>query len=97
VWDASLLKTSKGLADRSESFRSCRQGLGRIQVKLLAWISALFAWKVVRQYDGYTYFQNAITGQHSCRWDRSTWGRIDYNFMRRGDVSYGPFGRRVFD
>jgi hypothetical protein len=65
-------------------------------VKLLAWICAPFAWKVVRQHDGYTYFENAITVQRSCRWDSSR-GRIDYNFMRSGDVSYGPFGRQVFD
>jgi hypothetical protein len=67
-------------------------------VKLIAWICAPFAWKVVpHQHDGYTYFGNAITGQRSCRWDGSTWGRTDYNFMRSGDVSYGPFGRQVFD
>ena len=56
-------------------------------MKLLARIDAPFAWKVVRQYDGYTYFENAITGQRRCRRDGSTWGRIDCNFMRSGDVS----------
>ena len=66
-------------------------------MKLLAWICAPFAWKVVRQHDGCTYFENAITGQRSCRGDGSTWGRIDCDFMRSGDVSYGPFGRHVFD
>jgi hypothetical protein len=66
-------------------------------MKLLAWICALCAWKVVRQHDGYAYFENAITGQRRCRWDGSTWGRIDCNFMRSGDVSYGPFGRQIFD
>ena len=29
-------------------------------MKLLAWIRVPFAWKVVRQYDGYTYFENAV-------------------------------------
>ena len=32
-------------------------------MKLLAWIRAPFAWKVVRQHDGYTYFENAVTGR----------------------------------
>ena len=31
------------------------------------------------------------------RWDGNGWGRVDYSFMRSGDVSYGPFGRQVFD
>jgi hypothetical protein len=66
-------------------------------VKLFAWICAPFAWKVVRQYDGYTYFENAVTGQRRCHWTGSVWGRIDYKFMRSGDVSHGPFGRQVFD
>jgi hypothetical protein len=66
-------------------------------VKLLTWSRASFAWKVVRQHDGYTYFENAVTGQRNCRWDGSAWGHIDYEFMCSGDVSYGPFGRQVFD
>jgi hypothetical protein len=64
-------------------------------VKLLLWICAPFAWKVVRQHDGYIYFENAITGQRRCHWDGSVWGHTDYSFMRSGDVSYGPFGREV--
>jgi hypothetical protein len=32
-------------------------------MKLLARIGAPFAWKVVRQHDGYTCFENSITGQ----------------------------------
>jgi hypothetical protein len=66
-------------------------------MKPLARIRAPFAWKVVRQHDGDTYFENAITGRRSCCWDGNGWGRVDYNFMRSGDVSYGPFGREVFD
>jgi hypothetical protein len=66
-------------------------------VKLLAWICAPFAWKVVRQHDGYSYSENALTGQRSCHWTGTIWGHIDYKFMRSGDVSYGPFGRQVFD
>jgi hypothetical protein len=66
-------------------------------VKLLAWIGAPFAWKVVRQHNGYSYFENAVTGRRRCRWDGNGWGRVDYSFMRSGDVSYGPFGRQVFD
>ncbi len=66
-------------------------------MKLLAWISAPFACRVVRQHDGYTYFENAVTCQRRDRWDGSAWGHVDYNFMRLGDVSYGPFGRQVFD
>jgi hypothetical protein len=62
---------------------------------LLAWIRAPFAWKVVRHRDGYTYFENAITGRRRCYWDGSAWGHVDYSFMRSGDVSYGPFGRDV--
>jgi hypothetical protein len=65
-------------------------------MKRLAWIRAPFAWKVVRQHDGYTYFENAVTGQRTCRWDGNAWGHIDYSFMRSGDVSYGPFGREVY-
>jgi hypothetical protein len=64
-------------------------------MKRLAWICAPFAWKVVRHCDGYTYFENAITGRRRCYWDGSVWGHIDYSFMRLGDVSYGPFGRDV--
>jgi hypothetical protein len=57
-------------------------------MKLLMWIRAPFAWKVVRQHhDGYTYFENAIAGQRTCRWDGNAWGRVDYNFMRSGDVT----------
>ena len=37
-------------------------------MKLLARIGAPFAWKVVRQHDGYTYFENSITGQRRCHW-----------------------------
>jgi hypothetical protein len=65
-------------------------------MKLLARIGAPFAWKVVRQRDGYTYFENSITSQRSCRWDGNGWGRVDYNFMRSGDVSDGPFGRQLY-
>ena len=65
-------------------------------MKLLARIRAPFAWKVVRQHDCYTYLQNAITGQRSSRWDGNGWGRVDYNFMRSGDVVYGPLGRQVY-
>ena len=32
-------------------------------MKLLTRISALFAWNVVRQHDGYTYFENAVAGR----------------------------------
>ena len=63
-------------------------------MKLLAWICTPFAWKVVRQRNGYTYFENAVTGWRSCRWDGNGWGHVDYSL---GDVSYGPFGRQVFD
>jgi hypothetical protein len=66
-------------------------------VKLLGWIGAPFAWKLVRQHNGYSYFENAVTGRRRCRWDGSGWGHVDYSFMRSGDVSYGPFGRQVFD
>jgi hypothetical protein len=66
-------------------------------VKLLAWIGAPFAWKLVRQHNGYSYFENAVTGRRRCRWDGSGWGHVDYSFMRSGDVSYGPFGGQVFD
>jgi hypothetical protein len=65
-------------------------------MKLLAWIRVPFAWKVVRQHDGYTYSENAITGQRSCQWDGNAWGRVDHNFMRSGDVSYGPLARQVY-
>ena len=66
-------------------------------MKLLDWFRAPFAWKVVRQHDGYTYFENAVTSQRQCHWTGSAWGHIDYAFMRSGDVSYGPFGREVYD
>jgi hypothetical protein len=56
-------------------------------MKLLARIGAPFAWKVVCQHDGYTYFENAVTGRRRCYWDGSGWGHVD--------VSYGPFGREV--
>ena len=46
--------------------------------------------------DGYTYSENALTGQRSCHWTGSVWGHIDYKFMRSGDISYGPFGREVY-
>ena len=72
-------------------------GLGRTPVKLLAWICAPFAWKVVRQHNGYTYLENTVTGRRSCRWDGNGWGHVDYSFLRSGDVSDGPFGRQVFD
>jgi len=75
------------------SFDSVRAGLGRNPVKLLAWICAPFAWKVVRQRNGYTYFENAVTGRRRCRWDCS-WDHVDYSFTRLGN---GPFGRQVFD
>jgi len=78
------------------SFNGVRVRLGRDPMKLLARIGAPFAWKVVRQHDGYTYFENSITGQRRCNWTGSIWGHIDYKFMRAGDVSYGPFGREVY-
>jgi hypothetical protein len=78
------------------SFNGVRVRLGRDPMKLLARIGAPFAWKVVRQHDGYTYFENSITGQRRCHWTGSVWGHIDYKFMRSGDVSYGPFGRQVY-
>ena len=65
-------------------------------MKLLARIGAPFAWKVVRQHDGYTYFENSITGQRRFNWTSSVWGHIDHKFMRSGDVAYGPFGRQVY-
>jgi len=66
-------------------------------MKLLARIGAPFAWKVVRQHDGYPYVENIITGRRGCRWDGNGWGCVDYSFMRSDDVTYGPFGRRVFN
>ena len=51
----------------------------------------------MREHDGYTCFENAITGRRRCYWTGSVWGHIDNRFMRSGDVSYGPFGRQVFD
>ena len=65
-------------------------------MKLLAVIRAPFAWKVVRQHDGYTYLENSVTGRRTCHWTGSVWGCMDYKFMRSGDVSYGPFGRQVY-
>ena len=65
-------------------------------MKLLAWICAPFAWKVVRHHDGYIYSENAVTGQRDCRWDGNAWGHIDHRFMRSGDVAYGPLGRQVY-
>jgi hypothetical protein len=64
------------------SFDSVRVGLGRIPVNLLVWICALFAWKVVRRHDGYSYFPNAATGERRCRWDGQRLGRVDYNCAR---------------
>ena len=32
-------------------------------MKLLAWIRASFRVEVVGQHDGYTYFENAVTGR----------------------------------
>jgi hypothetical protein len=78
------------------SFDSVRVGLGRIPVKLFAWICAPFVWKVVRQRNGYTYFENAVTGRRRCRWD-GIWDHVDYSFMRSGNVSCGPLDRQVFD
>jgi hypothetical protein len=52
----------------------------------------LFAWNVVRQHDGYTYLETAVTGQRRCPWDANVWGH-----RRSGDVSCGPFGRPVFE
>ena len=66
-------------------------------MKLLAWICAPFAWKVVRQHNGYTYFENAVTGRRTLPLGRQRLGRVDYSFVRSGDVSYGPFGCQVFD
>jgi hypothetical protein len=43
-----------------------------------------FAWKVVREHDGYTYFENAITGRRRCYWTGSVKGHIDNRFMRSG-------------
>ena len=65
-------------------------------MKLLTWFRTPLAWKLVRQHDGYTYFENAVTGRRSCHWTGSVWGHIDYSFMRSGDVSYGPLGRQVY-
>jgi hypothetical protein len=59
-------------------------------VNLLAWVRAPFAWKVVRQHDCYTYSENAVTGQRSCRWDGSGWGHIDCSLCARG---MSPTGR----
>jgi hypothetical protein len=58
------------------SFNGVRVRLGRDPMKLLARIGAPFAWKVVRQHDGYTYFENSITGQRRCHWTGSLWGHI---------------------
>ena len=38
-------------------------------MKLLAWICAPFAWKVVRQHDGYTHFENAVTGRRDVSYE----------------------------
>ena len=93
-----LVRCVEGLDVRTVgvSFDQHQGGLGRVPMKLLARIGAPFAWKVVRQHDGYSYLENAITGQRRCHWDGSVWGHIDYSFMRPGDVSYGPFGRQVY-
>ena len=37
-------------------------------MKLLARIGTPFAWIVVRQHNGYAYFENSIRGQRSCLW-----------------------------
>jgi hypothetical protein len=65
-------------------------------MKLLAWILAPFAWKVVRQHNGHPFVENTARGRRSCRWDGNGWGYVDSSFMRSDDVSYGPFTRQVF-
>ena len=64
-------------------------------MKLVAWICAPFAWKVVRQHEGYNYFENAVTGQRRCCWDGSPRCYPDYKFLRLGDICYGSLGREV--
>ena len=68
VWVASLLKMRQGASrqEREFSFLSAGHlGLGRIRLNYSRGSACPFAWKVVRQHDGYTYFENAVTGRRS--------------------------------
>jgi hypothetical protein len=66
-------------------------------MQLFAWICSPFAWKVVRQHDGYTYSENAITGQRRCYWIGSDWRHIDYKLIRLGGWrASSPFSAPIY-
>ena len=70
--------------------------LGGLGVKnLVGQLCAPFAWHVVRQGDGWTYYENGITRKRRCVWDGSLRGYADYKFLRSGDIVDGPYGREV--
>ena len=100
MWEiASCLKTGQGASrqEREFSFLSAASGWAWENSGEITRVDRrAFRLKLVRQHNGYSYFENAVTGRRRCRWDGSGWGHVDYSFMRSGDVSYG-FGRQVFD
>jgi hypothetical protein len=64
-------------------------------MNLMRLLRAPFAWRVVRRFDGWTYFENTVTGRRRCDWDGVSSARIDYKFMRPGDIVHGMRGRKV--
>jgi hypothetical protein len=63
--------------------------------KLVRLLGAPFAWKVVRRHNGWTYLENAVTGQRCGEWDGVSLDRVDYKFLRAGDIVHGMWGRKV--
>lgn len=61
---------------------------------MIKWLKSLVAWKAVRSTGVLVYCENTVTGQRSAH-SRGCYQPLDYDFMRNGDVVYGPRGRYV--
>ena len=61
---------------------------------MIRWLRSLIAWRAVRETGAWVYCENAVTGQHAAHW-RGNYQPLDFDFLRDGDVVFGPRGRYV--
>jgi hypothetical protein len=55
-------------------------------------ICAVFAWRDVWHSGVWIYSQNAVTGQRRATWTGGCYGPLNMDWLRAGDIVYGPRG-----
>lgn len=61
---------------------------------MFRWLKSLFAWRAVRNSGVWVYTENSVTGRRAAHW-QGNYQPLDFEFMRDGDIVFGPRGRYV--